>query len=137
MPDQIRKVEYYYATVPDKPGEGARILGALKEAGVNLMAFHAFPVGAQSQVDLVAEDAGALKEAAKKAGISLTGPKTAFLVEGEDRIGAVAEFMKRLGDAGVNVVAIDAVRAGGGRYGALFWVKPQDVEKAAGALGVK
>lgn len=137
MADQIRKVEYYYATVPDRPGEGAKILGALKEAGVNLLAFHAFPVAGQSQVDLVAEDAGALREAAKKAGISLTGPKTAFLVEGEDRIGAVAEFMKRLGDAGINVVAIDAVRAGGGRYGALLWVKSQDLERAASALGAK
>lgn len=137
MADQFRKVEYYYATVPDRPGEGAKILGALKEAGVNLLAFHAFPVAGKSQVDLVAEDAEALKEATKKAGISLTGPKTAFLVEGEDRIGAVAEFMKRLGDAGINVVAVDAVRAGGGRYGALFWVKPQDVERAASALGAK
>lgn len=136
MADQIRKVEYFYATVPDKPGEGAKILGVLKDAGVNLLAFHAFPAARRSQVDLVPEDPAALRQAARKAKIKLTGPKIAFLVEGEDRIGAVEELMRRLAEARINVTAIDAVRAGGGRYGALFWVKPRDVKKAAQALGV-
>ncbi len=43
MADTIRQVDYYYATVPDKPGEGARVAGVLRDAGVNLLAFHAFP----------------------------------------------------------------------------------------------
>lgn len=135
MATQIRRVEYYYTTVADKPGEGARMLGALRDAGVNLMAFHAFPSGGKSQVDFVPENAEALKAAAKKAGIQLSEGKTAFLAEGDDRVGAVAEIMQKLGDAKVNVAAIDAVRAGGGRFGALFWVKPQDAAKAAAALG--
>ena len=25
MPDEIKRIDYYYASVPDKPGEGARI----------------------------------------------------------------------------------------------------------------
>ena len=29
MADQIRRVDYYYVEVPDKPGEGVRVLGAL------------------------------------------------------------------------------------------------------------
>jgi ACT domain-containing protein len=37
MPDKIKRIDYYYASVPDKPGEGARILAALRDAGVNLI----------------------------------------------------------------------------------------------------
>lgn len=136
MAETIRKVEYYYTTVSDKPGEGARVLGALRDAGVNLLAFHAFPSAKKSQVDFVPENAAVFKAAAQQAKIKVTGPKTAFLVEGDDRIGAIFDLLRRLGAAGVNVTAIDGVRAGAGRYGSLFWVKPADVSKAAAALGV-
>jgi hypothetical protein len=37
MPDEIKRIDYYYASVPDKPGEGAPILAALRDAGVNLI----------------------------------------------------------------------------------------------------
>ncbi len=43
MADTIRRVSYYYTTISDKPGEGARLLETLRSAGVNLLAFHAFP----------------------------------------------------------------------------------------------
>jgi hypothetical protein len=36
MPDIVKRVQYFYTEVPDKPGEGARILTMLTEAGVNL-----------------------------------------------------------------------------------------------------
>ena len=135
MAETIRKVEYYYTTVADKPGEGARVLGALRDAGVNLLAFHAFPSAKKAQLDFVPENAAAFKAAAQQAQIKVTGPKTAFLAEGDDRVGVIYDILRRLGAAGVNVTAIDAVRAGAGRYGALFWVKPAEVGKAAAALG--
>lgn len=135
MAELIRKVEYYYTTVSNKPGEGAKVLGAIRDAGVNLLAFHAFPSAKKSQVDFVPENGAAFKAAAERAKIKLSGPKTVFLVEGDDRIGAIFDLLRKLGAAGVNVTAIDAVRAGAGRYGALVWVKPADVSKAAGVLG--
>ncbi len=137
MPDNARRVDYYYATVPDKPGEGAKILGAFKKAGVNFLAFHAFPSGGKAQIDLVPVDAAKFLEAATKAGVSLSSKKTAFLVDGDDRVGVCADILERLGSAGINVTAMDAVAAGGGRYGALLWVKAGDVDKAAKALGAK
>jgi hypothetical protein len=39
MSDTVTLVDYYYTMVPDKVGEGARILGALRDAGINLTAF--------------------------------------------------------------------------------------------------
>ncbi len=135
MADTIQRVQYFYSEVPDKPGEGAKILRMLQEEGINLLALSGFPKGRKAQIDLIPADPAALKAAAKKAKLKLKGPKTGFLVQGDDRVGAVAEIMNRLAGAKINVTAIDAVSAGFGRYGAIFWVKPRDVKKAAELLG--
>src|SRR5436853_543846 len=55
MADTIRRVSYYYTTIPDKPGEGRRLLDALRSAGVNLLALHAFPSARKAQVDFEQE----------------------------------------------------------------------------------
>lgn len=67
MADKIRLVEYFYITAPDKPGEGARALNTLKEAGVNLVAFSGFPQGRRAQLDFIPADSAAFKQAAKQA----------------------------------------------------------------------
>jgi hypothetical protein len=131
----VRKVDYFKMEVSDRPGEGARILGALRGAGVNLLVFSGFPKGRKAQVDFVPEDTGAFKAAARAAKLKLSPKKTGFLVQGEDRVGAVAEIMSRLAGAGINVTAIDAVCAGEGRFGAILWVKQPNLRKAAKVLG--
>jgi hypothetical protein len=136
MADDIRRVDYFYVTVPNKPGEGARALATLRDAGVNLLAFSGFPEGRGAQMDFVPEDAARFREAAKKAGWKLTGPKKAFLIAGDDRPGVVGDLMQKLADAKINVTAIDAVCGGAGRFGAILWVEPRDVTRAAKALGV-
>ncbi len=135
MADTFRKVSYYYTTIPDKPGEGARVFEVMKRAGVSLLAVHAFPSARKSQVDFVPSDAAQLTAAAQGAKIKLSKPKTAFLIEGEDRVGALAGVLGRLGAAKINVTAITGVTAGMGRFGAILWVKPRDVNKAATTLG--
>lgn len=136
MADAVSRIDYYKVTVPNLPGEGAKRLGVLKEAGVNLKAFLGFPRGEQAQLDLVPEDAEALKAAASREGWSLEGPKRCFLVAGEDRVGALADSHQKLADAGVNVRASFGVSAGDGRFGALIWVDPAAVDTAGQALGV-
>ncbi|MDQ7842258.1 MAG: hypothetical protein QN141_04325 [Armatimonadota bacterium] len=134
MPDTIRLVDYYYVMTADRPGEGARVLGHLKDAGVNLLAFHAFPSGRRAQLNLVPSDAAALRAAARKAKWKLVGPKKAFLLTGDDRTGALVDHYNKLAQAKINVVATDAV-AVSGYYGAILWVGPRDVKKAAQILG--
>jgi hypothetical protein len=133
--DTVRLVEYFYITVPDKPGEGGRALNALKDAGINLLAFSGFPQGRRAQMDFIPADPAAFKQAAKKAKWKVVGPKRGFLVQGDDRVGAVADLLERLGAAKINVTAIDAVAVTDGRYGAIFWVAAKDVKKAATLLG--
>jgi hypothetical protein len=132
--DSIRKADYFSIEVPNKVGEGARLLAALREAGVNLAAFTAFPSGRRAQVDFIPEDTAAFKAAARKAGIKVSPRKTVFIVQGDDRPGALAEICEKLAGAGINMIAMDATSAGQGRYGGMFWVDPADVRKAAKVL---
>ncbi len=135
MADLVRKIAYFKATALNRAGQGARVLGGLKDEGVNLLAFTGFPRAGKAQMDFIPEDAAAFKKAAKKLGLKVSLRKTGFLVQGEDRVGAVAELAAKLAATKINIIAMDAVSAGGGRYGAILWVKPQDLAKTAKALG--
>jgi hypothetical protein len=130
----IHKAAYFSMPVPHRTGEGARLLAALARAGVNLAAFTGFPQGARAQVDFVPADPAAFLRAARRLGFNVSKRKTAFIARGADKPGAIAAICDRLAKAGINMVAMDAVSAGGGRYGAIFWVKPKDVAKAARVL---
>jgi hypothetical protein len=137
MPDAIRRIDYYYVTVPDKPGEVARVLAALGGAEINLLGVSAFPHGARkSQVDLIPEHSGALAQAAKSARIKLSKKKSCFLIQGEDRPGAVADVAGKLAQAKINITSVQAFCAGAGRYGGMLWVKAKDVQRASKALGL-
>ncbi len=137
MATRIRKVPYFKTLVANRAGQGARVLGALSEAGVNLLAVLGFPEAGRAQLDLVPEDRAAFTRAARRAGIRLSGPKPVFLIEGDDRPGAMAAVLAKLARARINVTAAAAARAGGGRYGALLWVRRRDVAKAAKALAAR
>lgn len=137
MPDSIRMADYFYVTVADKPGEGVKVLSALKEDGVNLRAFCGFPMGGgRSQLDFVTEDPNALRESINQVGLRLSERKKVFLVEGEERTGAAAEIFEKLAAEGINIIAAQAVCAGSNRWGMIFWVKPSDYEQASKALGL-
>jgi hypothetical protein len=135
MADRIRKVDYFKVETSDRPGEGARVLKVLRDARVNLMAFSGFPRGRKTQMDFVPRNAAAFRKAMKRAGFQVSGKKPVFLIRGDDKVGAVSRIMETLGNAGINVTAVDAVSDGKGRYGALLWVKAKDVRKASKALG--
>ena len=133
MADSVRLVDYFYVTVPNKPGEGARLLDALRQEGVNLLAFSAFPEGRKTQADFIPDDSAAFRRAAKKAKWKLTGPKRVLLLQGDDRVGAIADVVGALAGAKINITALDAVSVHG-RYGALLWVAPKDLKKAQKAI---
>jgi hypothetical protein len=128
MADAVRLVDYFYVSIPNKAGEGARLLELLRQERVNLLAFSAFPQGRKAQADFIPEDAAAFRRAAKKAKWRVVGPKKVFLVQGDDRLGACADLIGALAAAKINVTAWDAVSVHG-RYGAIFWVAPKDVKK--------
>jgi hypothetical protein len=135
MADRVRKVGYCTLEVPARPGQAAAALGALREAGVDLLAFSGFPIGGgRAQLDFVAASLAGVRRVARRQGWRLGRPKQGFLIQGSDRVGAVHEHLARLADARINVTAVDAVTAGAGRYGVILWVKPRDRARAARAL---
>ncbi|HEU5323253.1 MAG TPA: hypothetical protein VFX28_20770 [Methylomirabilota bacterium] len=135
MADSIRRLEYFYVQVSDKPGAGVPFLAALRDAGVSLRAFSGFPSGRGAQLDFVPEDPRAFRDVARRGKWKLVGPKRVFLIEGDDRTGALVEHLDKLAAARINVIAVDAACAGAGRWGALLWVAPKDVVRAGKLLG--
>jgi hypothetical protein len=137
MSMQIRPVEYFYTTVLEAGEDACNWLSAIAAAGVNLLAFSATPVGpSHTQLTLFPEAPDLLKVAAIRSGITLNGPYRAFLVQGDDRLGAIADIYKKLCRVGVDVFASTGITDGAGRFGYLVYVAERDFGKASGALGV-
>jgi hypothetical protein len=135
MADRVRRISYCTCEVPTRPGRAAGALGALREAGVDLLAFTGFPIGGgRAQLDFAAASLTGVRRVARREGWRLGRPKKAFLIQGDDRVGAVHQHVARLAEARINVTALDAVSAGAGRYGVILWVKPRDYARAARAL---
>jgi hypothetical protein len=130
----VRKASYYSMKIPQRPGSGAQLLAALKAAKVNLLAFTGFPEGGGAQVDFVPQDNAKFLKVARRAKLRISSRKTVFIARGDDRVGALTQVLGKLAKAKINLVALNAVTAGKRRYGAMFWVKPKDVAKAARLL---
>ena len=133
----IRRVDYFYTMVEDRPGEAYRILTSLLGRQVNLLAFSAVPMGPDhTQLVLYPEDVDAFTAAADGLGLTVNQTEQAILIQGDDRLGALADVHAQLYDAGINVYSSNGVTDGRGGYGYVLHVKQQDFEKAAQALGV-
>jgi hypothetical protein len=138
MAQRVRKVNYCYVTIASRAGQGAKVLGALKDAGINLLAFSGFPSGGgKAQLDLVADRMAPIQRIARDNGWRISKNKKGFLVQGDDEVGACFRPLQKLADQKINVVAADGIAAGKGRFGMLLWVKPKDYRRAARVLNAK
>jgi prephenate dehydratase len=137
MADTVRKVDYFSLTVPNTPGQTFKVLATLVSAGINLLACTGFPRGRRAQIDVVPDDTRKFSVAARKAKLRFNPKKTGFLIQGDDRPGALADHLKRLADKGINVTAVDGRSAGKGRWGAILWVKPKEIARAGRLLRAK
>src|ERR1043166_735446 len=119
MADTVRKVTYCYVKVPNRPGNGENVLRELCDDDVNLVAYTGFPTrGGRAQLDFVADALGPVKRVARRLGLKVSGAKKAFLIQGDDRIGAVHRHLERLAGARGDGGAAGAAPAGQARHGA-------------------
>jgi hypothetical protein len=134
MAEEIRVVEHYSASIPNKVGEGARVLAALRDAGVNLVAFWGYKHGAgRAQLEFIPEDSATFIAAAKRAKLRLR-KGTALYIHGDDRPGAIADILAKLARAHINVAAVQGVCGGGGSYGTIVFLPEAAARKAATVL---
>jgi hypothetical protein len=137
MASRIRSVEYFHATVKDRPGEAYLLLSQLAGSGVNLLAFSAVPAGVEhTQLMLFPESVEALLRTAARDGLVLSGPQHAVLIQGDDELGALAEVHRRLSDGQVNVYASTGVADGQGGFGYVLFLRSEDTERAGNILGI-
>ena len=137
MASRIRSVEYFHATVKDRPGEAYQLLSHLSGSGVNLLAFSAVPAGVEhTQLMLFPESVEALLRTAASAGLALAGPQHALLIQGDDELGALAEVHRQLSDGQVNVYASTGVADGQGGFGYVVFLRSEDIERASAILGI-
>ena len=137
MAINVARVQYFHVAVKDEPGAAFRILTELAGAEVNLLGFTATPTGPENtQLTLFPERPEELATVADRLGLCMVGPHHAFIVRGDDRLGALAELHQTLFDAKINVYASSGVSDGKGHFGYVLYVRGQDYETAAHALGV-
>ena len=137
MPYSIKRAEYYYTTIRDRPGAAYKLLAQMAEMGLNLVAFTAVPMGPMhTQLTIFPEDPTTMSAMAQRAGMRIEGPHPAFLVQGDDELGALAEIHSVLYQANVNVYASTGVTDGRGTFGYLIYVRADDFDRAAQALSL-
>ncbi len=138
MGARIFSVDYYLATLEDRPGEGSKFLSWLASEEVNLLAFNACPLGdGMSRITIYPVNPIYLGHAARKKGYRLDGPHHAFIVHGDDELGALLGIHSRLADAKINVSTSNGIVDGRGGYRYILHVEPKDFEKAREILDVE
>ena len=134
MAEEIRVVDHYSASIANKVGEGARVLGELRNGGVNLIAFWGYKHGeGRAQLGFIPEDSATFLTAAKQAKLRLR-KSTALFIHGNDRPGTIADILAKLAGAHINLAAVQAVCGGGGSYGTIVFLPAAAARKAASVL---
>jgi hypothetical protein len=130
-----KKIDLLTVKLDPKTGALAQVLGALREAKVNITASWAYQMGpGEAQAHFFTGDLDRAKKALTKVGKT---PKTesAFWVDDADQIGNYHSVVQKIAQAGINIEATDAF-AIGGKFATVIFVAENDVAKTAKALGV-
>lgn len=131
---KVEQVKYFKTSLENKPGALLKIMEDLKKKNISLSGLWGFAThGGAAELYVVPKHPNKLRTYWTAAGI-LEEEGTGFWLRGVDRTGALNRTLESLSRAGVNIDAIDAI-ALGERYGSFIWVAPDQVEKAAKALG--
>lgn len=129
-----KKIEIITYKLEAKPGALAKVFASFNDAKVNVIASWAYQMGPQeAQGHVYATDGAKAKEVLTKLGAQ---PKveSACYVEDTDEVGRYAALLKKIGDAGINLDATDAI-AIGGKFAAIIFANQKDIPKLCQVLG--
>lgn len=130
----IKRVKYFFLAVEDKPGEVARLCALLKQKGVDLNSLWALGLGiGKAQLYVVARDAQKFENVLNAEGWEFK-KGTCFQIISSDELGVVSDMLGKIGSAGINLLAMDAI-AVDGKVGYYLWSREDEVEKLGKVLG--
>ena len=135
MAFDVQKVDYYSMTVADQVGDGSQLLSLFAGFGVDLLAFKAIslaPGGAQ--FTLFPREGSKMTEGARKAGLELDGPRSALLVKGGEKPGALARIYEKLSHSDIKVREASGLAHINGSYGVILYLEQEDCDRAVAAL---
>ncbi len=122
----------FTVALKNQVGELAKVFSVLARGQVNLCAYTAYVEGEGGWVKIIPSDAQAAAQALDSAGYS-SSKKDVLVIEAPERLGAGAELMSKLAEAGLNVTHSHATVAGPGTV--LVVIHTDDNNKALGVIG--
>ena len=132
----VQNVEYFYIRISDSREKAYELLAQLASAEISLLAFSAVPFGPNHvELTIFPDRSDTFIQLARKLGWAVAGPQHAFLVQGDDNLGALADIQRLLVAADVEIYASSGVTDGSGHFGYVIYFKEADHERAARALG--
>jgi len=132
----VRSVEYFYVRIEEDQDKAYALLEQLASEEVSLLAFSAVPFGPNHmELTIFPDRSDKFIQLARKQGWEAAGPQHAFLVQGDDHLGALADIQRMLVQADVKIYASSGVTDGAGRYGYVIYFKEDDYKRATQALG--
>jgi hypothetical protein len=133
----VERVEVWAATIDDKPGGLAKVLGVLRDAGADLQFIVArrTPEASGKGVVFVAPLQGdSATRAATQVGFSVTPSLHSVRVMGLDQLGIIAQLAQMLADGGINLRGVSAAVLGTQFIAYLAVDSLDDAEKAIDLL---
>src|SRR5579871_588281 len=123
----VRTVEYFYIRIEESSDKGYRLLAELASEEVNLLAFSAVPFGPNYvELTIFPDRTDTFMQLARRLGYEVAGPQHAFLVQGDDQLGALADIQRLLLNADVKIYASSGVTDGSGRFGYIIYFREDD-----------
>lgn len=117
----------FSVTLDDKPGELARLTGALAEKRINLRSTAAATWGGKGVVNIITSDEARTREVLKAQRFTYTEDQ-ALVANVDDKPGALAQIAKDLAASGVNIKSVASLTISGAKVELAFAV--DNVEKA-------
>lgn len=134
MGHSVRQVTAVVIQVEDRVGMLHEVLCVLRDAGVGMLAISSQRRQGTALM-AIPEDVNAVRGVAARHGVALQS-RSVFLIEGDDRVGALCDITKAISDAGINIEDVAALSASH-RYAAVLTFADADLEAAAKALGLE
>ena len=130
----ISRVKALRAVTADRAGVLAEVLAEARNHGIDLAGMSAYSCEGKAILLGVPTNFGLALQLVTRSPYPVEQIET-FRVEGDDERGALCGVMNKLAAAGISAQAVHAA-AIGGKFAGVIYVAPEDVEKAAEALGV-